>query len=138
MQLFLEYLYFLVSSDSEYIEAESYFNGTEADLFLNGFLINTVFVFVMAVIFYLVINKNSIFNKFIDWIKWLLVILAIAGLVAYLLMRMTPYSPSMDLLEFTDLVVKYIINSIFISALLYFIFSLLLKGWSKNAKYTPF
>lgn len=138
MQLFLEYLYFLVSSDSEFLAAESYFNGTDADLFMNGFLINFVFVLVMAIVYYLVINKNSIFNKTIDWIKWLLIILVVNGVIAYLLMRMTPYSASMDLLDFTDLVVKYIINSVFISAVLYFLFSMLLKGWSKNAKYTPF
>ena len=130
-------LYALVKGDPQFNALRDYFlglNGIAVDPFTNTLLLSVLIALVLAIIFYLVLNRLLYLNYMWAWILTMAISGGIAFSIAYFQCGTYVYDPSDPI---GPAGWKFIGMSTILGMLYYYLISLMLKGFSVYAKKLP-
>lgn len=139
MEGLFKIMYFLAANDPGYNEGTIRdnllgINGAIGDVFENTLLLSLLVTLVIAILYYLILNRFFTLNKIWIWGIFLAIAVGLGFLIAYYFIGTFIYQVP-DPIE--ALGWKFISLSAIYAGLYFYLFSLLFKRWSVFAKFIP-
>jgi hypothetical protein len=139
MESLFKIMYFLAANDPGYNEGTIRdnllgINDATGDVFENTLLLSLLAALVIAILYYLILNRFFTLNKIWIWGIFLAISTCLGWLIAYYFVGTYIYEVPAPI---EALGWKFISLSAIYAALYFYIFSLLFKPWSVFAKFIP-